>query len=402
MNTFIEDITKQEEGSRQLSSSSAKTYRTNLGKLSRIVNGTDTYPDNHDWLKDYDKVIKILDEQNYAPRTYGNYVSLICVVLSPTAPITYRDGFTEVGKKYSTLQTKLKVSEKALIAEQKLSNTDKAKWTTMKQLVKIRQGYAKELKIAKFNLGKTGRSETLELKRKELKLLQMYVVASLYTMDFSNRNVYGKCKIITGVEYKNMMTPGFCVPSTLQKNYLVVDKDGKKQTKFFSLGDTKNSWTKVTFGGKGNSIIKKWKGVIKVPINDDLNKVINLWLKYKPVRKTDWFLVSSRNSDKPLGTNGLSKLVAKTFKATGKKIGSNIIRKIMNTEKFAAVQKASAEAAMKSGHSVAVQQTQYVKHIEDIEDSDSDEMYGTIGFPANSLNECPFCGESGCSCGSEY
>ena len=390
METFIQEITNQEIGYRQVSEATSKTYSENLGKLHKLVTESDVYPDDHLWLKDYDKVIETLDDQDYAASTYRNYLAVISVVLQPKERGTYRDTFEATAKKYISLLAIKKADALELAEQQKLSSTDKEKWVTTKELIKVRQGYAKELRLAKFNLGKTGVKGVAP--KKYIEILQMYLVSSLYTMDFSNRNVYGKMKIITGDKYRNMLHYA-SVFTHLQHNYLVIDKKGKKQIKFFSMGDTKTSWKKVA--GKP----KEWNGLVKIDIHKDLNKVINLWLKYKPYG--EWLLIG-KNGGKPMGRNGLSKFIGKTFKATGKKVGSNIIRKVKNTEEFAndSSIKHKQEVAKKSGHSVATQQLHYTKHIMDSDDSDS--QYGTIGFPANSLNDCPFCGYSGCNCGSGY
>jgi len=355
MESFIKEITNKNVGYRQVSDSTAKIYGQNLAKLARIVTKKDTYPDNHLWLQNYDKVIQMLDNENYKPTTYRNYLAVISVVLQPKAKGEYRHPFQEVGKKYSLLLAKKKALAVELAEQQALSSTDKNKWVTTKELIKIRQKYAKELKRLGFNLGKTGRGVST-VTNKEKELLQKYMVSSLYTMDFTNRNVYGDMEIISGKDYANMINP-VLKEADVQKNYLVISKKGQKQTKFFSLGDTKNSW-KHEAGEP-----KQWKGVDRIDINKDLNKVINLWLKYRPTSK--WFLLGKKNG--AIGRNGLTKFLNKTFKDTGKKISSNIIRKVKNTEEFGNDVKLTVkkQIAKKSGHTIATQQLHYTKFIED-------------------------------------
>lgn len=358
MESFIKEITNTGVGFRQVSDNTAKIYAGNLRKLAKIVTGT-SFHDNHLWLKNYDKVIETLNSQGYAPSTYRNFLSVICVVLQPKAKGEYRKGFEESGKKYALLLAKKKAMALKDAEKQALSPTDLDKWATTAELIKIRQGYAKKLKRDKFNLGKTGRSIDIPLTNKEKELLQKYMVSSLYTMDFTNRNVYGEMEILSSKEYEAICNLGnpYQIMTALQKNYLVIERKGKIQTKFFSLGDTKNSWKHVA----GEE--KKWRGIDKIPIQKDLNKVINLWLKYKP--KNKWFLIG-KAWDKPLGRNGLTKFLIKTFKDTGKKISSNIIRKIKNTEEFGkdttVIKK--KEIAKKCGHTVQIQQLHYTKQVE--------------------------------------
>ena len=382
MEAFLKLIQIQSPGHRQVTEKTAKTYAYNLNNISKLCTG-ENYS-NPEFLKDYDAVIAKLEEKQYAISTLKVYLAIISVVLSPQKRGVYLSGFEEVGSKYVKLLKDKKEQLDKHLEKQELSKKDSTNWCSMKDLIAIRNKYGLMLKNKFINLGPTGRAVSPETTSGEIKeLLQKYVISSLYTLDWTNRNVYGNMEIVTRDEYDTAFPDNRM--AFLQKNYLVVDQNIKPQVKFFSIGDSKTSWKRVVVDGVLNK--KKWCGETIIPIGKEMNRVINLWLRYHPQGPTElcagpqWFLFNTRSLSKPLGTTGITKLLNKTFKETGKKVSSAIIRKIKNTQHFgkdtSILEKKNI--AMKSGHSVAVQQTHYVKYIKD--------------------DDCPFCGFE-CVCGA--
>ena len=364
MDSFIKETTNQLPGYRQLSNSSAKSYSTCLNSISKLCTG-EPYT-NPEFLKDYDGVLSTLTERDYKQSTVAGKIGAILVALSPRRTGVWLEGYEIVGDKYRELFKKLKNEIKSNAEKQEKSDTDKSKWTTIKTLINIKNKIGRDLKAHGIVIGKEGITRNLFISEK--KLLQQYLVATLYTSDFTNRNVYGCMEIISGDQWREIEK----MESPPHKNYLVMDVVGRKRELYFQLGDTKTSmvYSLVASPDSEPDIrVKHWTGYVKIDVPDKLNKPLDLWLKYHPgvdATGIKWLLLNTKHEPHCLGNNGLTKLITSTFKSTGKNIGSTIIRKIMNSEKFGNDSKflEKKEVAIKCGHSVQCQQLHYTKFTE--------------------------------------
>ena len=83
---------------------------------------------------------------------------------------------------------------------------------------------------------------------------------------------------------------------------------------------------------------------------------MNFWLN---INKTKHLLITKKREK--MTTNNLSHYLVRVFSPSGKKISSQMLRKIHLTEKFGDIQKEMKKEAEAMGHSMATQQKVYVK-----------------------------------------
>ena len=314
---------------RKISPNSLNIYLKNLNKLARDVTGKSWT--NTKFLKKYDDIIKHLEQKSLSTRK--NYVAAILVGLSPKGRGLYDKGYSKAGKLYTDyLTTQAKEYENKII-EQKKSDKQEGKWVSKKELDRVRNNYANEIR----KLGYTQKSTeyTKGMKKKHQELIQKYLVASLYLLHPPRRNSYANMKIIGNNDFIHLSNE-----EKDKGNYLVVVS---RNNKFFSFGDYKT---------------RKKYGVQKIKVDKALNSVLNLWLHFND---TENLLLDSRGNR--MTTNGLTKFLYKVFEPTGKKISSTMIRHIILSDKYGdeSGYKEKLDTATKMGHSVEEQQKTYVK-----------------------------------------
>ncbi len=317
--SFDSELTKVINSKRNIRDSSMKAYISNLNKLLSMNDSEKSISNLNTLLKNPDKVIELLNERKNS--TIRNYLASIVVYVNTIDDEEllkkYRELMEEYGKEYVN----------HLKENQKSPNQDK-NWTSLKSLTDVLKDYKKQI-------DKQGLLKKDELTKKEMDLLQKYVVGMLYIGDETNpplRNDY-IMEIISEADYKRLSEA-----EKKKKNYLVVKN---RNTKYFSIGEYKTS-------GK--------YGIKEFPIGKSLNKVLNYWLKYN---KSKHLLLNSKNE--PMSANGLTKYIQKVFEPTGKKIGASMLRHIYITEKINPMTKQQKELADKMLHSTGVQQGVYNK-----------------------------------------
>jgi len=276
--------------------------------------------------EDLDKFYDWIKEKSLASQS--TYLSAAIFYTSPRARNVALPGYEHL---LDELQVKFKeVSDKKFNKKlNKKSEKENANWCTLKELNKIRIKYRNQLRRLGYQ------QKTKELKKPQhFDIILIYLIASLYLLHPPRRNIYANTKIIKAKE--------FLLLSQKQKednNYLVIESRNKK---FFSFGDYKTA---------------KFHGIMKIPVVKELNKVINMWLNFNNTRD---FIITSKG--KPMTENNLGRYLNLAFEATGKKIGCNMIRKIMCTEKCSSDEyKDLSITAKLMGHTVAIQQSTYVK-----------------------------------------
>jgi len=326
---FKEKLKNAIKEERKIKESTLNAYVFNLSKLSKLLHG-DEVVKSLDFLKDKKKVEEVLEDKKLSTRkTY--YAAIIVGLMAMDEKFDkkllteYRNDMEDMADTYNNE-----------MKEQKLSETQEDNWTTLEKLREVVKGYKSEL-TAK---GVFRKDEKDDLSKKELELLQKWVVGSLYVAEDDNpplRLEYGDMKVIPWSQYNRMEQ------SEQEKdNYLVVRS---RNNKAFSLGDYK---TKGKYGIK------------IIPVGKKLNSVLNVWLKYHD--GTDGLLVNNKGG--AMSRNGLTKFLNKVFEPTGKKnISASMLRHIYLTEKFPAINDEREKVAGKMGHSVA-QQVEYSKKVD--------------------------------------
>lgn len=328
---FKEKLKNAIKEERNVKESTLNAYVFNLSKLSKMIHG-DEIVKSLDFLKDKKKVEEVLDEKKLSTRkTY--YAAIIVGIMAMDHKFD-KDLLTE----YRNEMEEMADVHNKEMKEQKLSSTQEDNWTTLEKLREVVKGYKTEL-TAKGVFRKENKDD---LTKKEMELLQKWVVGSLYVAEDDNpplRLEYGDMKVISWADYNKMEQ------SEREKdNYLVVRS---RNNKAFSLGDYK---TKGKYGIK------------IIPVGKKLNSVLNVWLKYHDGK--EGLLLNGKGGI--MTRNGLTKFLNKVFEPTGKKnISASMLRHIYLTEKFPAINDEREEVADKMGHSVA-QQVEYSKKVEKI------------------------------------
>lgn len=278
---------------------------------------------NLDFLKDVDKVMKIIQQkkddgnERYSKASQKMMLASILVVLRNNEKFKKQyDKFLEMAHKYSKeyydeLKDNLKTQRQS------------ENWVNLDKLTKVLNHYIKLIRKKKI-----GKKESLDKKDKDL--LQSYLVSALYLLQPPRRNVYANVKILTEPEYNDLSKE-----EINNNNYLVIKSRNKK---YFSFGDYKTN---------------KHYGTQKIDLSSKLNSVINLWLKYN--KDKEWLLYNKNGSK--MSKNNLTKYLNKVFSVSGKNnISSTMLRHIyisdnINMEEY----KKMKEIADKMGHSIKEQ-----------------------------------------------
>lgn len=303
--------------SRNIKEKSLNAYIISLRKLHDRLSDKE-FKGDLSFLKQTDKVLEVLADMKLTTRK--NYIAAIIVALS-----TDKDKYEEELKTYRDLLDGVAKEYKDGQEEQRKSEKESKNWVSLSRLRKIMRGYKNEI-MEKELLKK----EPGTLTKKQMDLLQRWVVSSLYILDDNPplRNDY-TMKVISLVEYNKLSDK-----EKNDNNYLVVKS---RNNKFFSLGEYKTD---------------KQYGLKKIDIGSKLNSVLNIWLKYN----TSGFLLLN-SQGKPMTPNGLTKYLNKVFEKTGKNISSTMIRHIFISEKIGGpTLKEKQELAEKMGHSVNQQE----------------------------------------------
>jgi len=305
-----------------LKSNSVAMYIRSLKILYKKM-GHDSELKNIDFLKDFEKVKKVLEE--FKITTRKNYLSSIVVSL-----LTDEDKHEDLLKKYRSYLDENATEYSEYINNQEKSNKQSDNWATISELRKVLKGYKEEL--LDKNVFKERTAETIM--PKEFDLMQMWVAGNLYIGDEDNpplRNNY-IMEVVSKKVYDKLSTS-----DKKENNYLVVQG---ARNKFFHLSNYK---TDKTYGTR------------KIEVGKKLNSILNIWLKFN----TSGHLLLTKHK-KPMNANQLTKYIQKVFKPTGKQISTSLLRHIYISEKFPAVNKEKEEVADKMLHSTT-EQTKYSK-----------------------------------------
>jgi hypothetical protein len=306
----MDNLREKIDSSRNIKENSLNAYLISIKKLNEFI--TKKEFKNLDFLKDEKKVLEKLKELKLT--TQKNYLSAIIVSLS-----AYGDKYEDDLKTYRKRLEQLNEVYNSEIKKNEKTETQEKNWVSMKDLKKVMNSY-------KLDLKERGAFSKDELTRRELDIMQRWVVANLYLNDENPpiRLDYGNMRIISENDFDKLKD------DELDKNFLVVKN---RTNKYFHFGDYK---TEKTYSKKEIKVGKK------------LNSVLNIWLKHN---KKGGLLYDTKGD--PMSSNTLGKYIKKVFEKTGKQVSINLIRHIFISEKFPPQKEdEKEEVASKMLHSV--------------------------------------------------
>ena len=291
-----------------------KNYVRNLHKILKDHNETE------------ENLIKILMDFDSITASFSEHKLSVKQVFTATI-VVYLEAIRAdivLIQKYQDYLTDIRLQQEELQGEK--TKREEENWATLNDLKNITARLEARVKLE--DIGK----KTM-ITRKEKKLLQDYLVASLYTMLPPRRNIYASVKIILYPLFRSL------VKSQLQENFLVINND-KKETMFFYFGNQKS----------------KYFTAQTIKIKGKLKKIIKLYLQY---HKEEYLLQNAKGEK--LSKNGLTKLLNKIFRIDNRQISSSMIRKIYATETLGDAHNQILTNATAMGHLPATQSRYYVK-----------------------------------------
>ena len=314
-NNPSEDIS---EARPQLKTNTVKQYVTNLNKLKKMFE-----TDDFDFLKNPEKVMEKIGDLHYLSQR--NILNSIVVLLS---------ALNNDGKHDKLLEEygKLRDDKNSIYIEQnksgEISSKQAPNFSTTDEIFKMINEMADDLKPLK-------KKSKDEITKKEMQLLQAYVLFNIYArMPFRN-DLGNGAEAINQAQYKKL--------SDQQKkdnNYLVVPSKGNL---YWVMNKYKTSKTYEQ---------------LNLPIEDpELRKILRYYLKM-----TGMGVLFKTSTGKPITKIELTKTLTKySKKYLNKSIGSTILRKVYLSSKYSDVKDEMEKDAKMMGNSVGVQQSVYVK-----------------------------------------
>jgi hypothetical protein len=314
-NNPTEDIS---EARPQLKTNTVKQYVTNLNKLKKMFE-----TDDFDFLKNPEKVMEKIEDLHYLSQR--NILNSIVVLLS---------ALNNDGKHDKLLEEygKLRDDKNSMYIEQnksgEISSKQAPNFSTTDEIFKMINEMADDLKPLK-------KKSKDEITKKEMQLLQAYVLFNIYArMPFRN-DLGNGAEAINQAQYKKL--------SDQQKkdnNYLVVPSKGNL---YWVMNKYKTSKTYEQ---------------LNLPIEDpELRKILRYYLKMNGMG-----VLFKTSTGKPITKIELTKILTKySKKYLNKSIGSTILRKVYLSSKYSDVKDEMEKDAKMMGNSVGVQQSVYVK-----------------------------------------
>ena len=297
-------------------------YETHLKKLKKIFDS-----DTFDFLSKPDDVMDKLSERHYTSQR--NTLNAVIILLMA---LNHDEKYNELIEEYQKLRDQRNAQYVEDQQSGKISEKQSANFVELKEVAKMMDEMAKEIKPLKHKTSLSG---------KEHELVTVYTMFNILTR-IPLRNDLSGMKIITKANYKKLSDD-----DKKSTNYLV----NEKTSMFFVLNEYKTS--------------KKY-GEKKIDIPKDLEKIIRAYLKITGTKKGDDLFVNSQGNS--ITRNGISQMLLKTSKSRmGKNISTTMLRKIVASHhfgpdtEFGKLKEKQEELADAMGHSVAVQNQTYIK-----------------------------------------
>lgn len=274
--TLEEDIKK----TRNIKDSSIRTYLIALKTLKLRYNNTSDI-DNIEWLNDYDKIFKLLEDEKLTVRKNKLSAILVALKSKPSFNIELYNRYNDLLKKYND-------EYNGFLTTQTKTETQKKNWIEYKELIELYDTLLKEVR-KRHLLSKK------EWTKEEFRLFQELLILKTY-MDFPLRNDFADMCITTIKKYR--ITDDNCM---VKENH---------NDKYFYINSYKN---------------KKYMGNKVYKIGVILNRLINIWLKHN---KSGYYLVQTDRIT-PMNPNDITKFLNTLFKRTlDKSISTSMIRHI--------------------------------------------------------------------------
>ena len=280
-----------------LKPNSAKTYAISLNTIAPQKSTT------MEWMNDTDYILKSLER--YKDTTKKNTLNALIVVVE-------KDG--DAFKAYTTKRDQYNQAYSDLNKAHKKTAGQEKNWVDWPDYLKLVKQMEMDAKSLRGNLSKRERVK-----------LQDYVITLLYS-HYPLRNDFGEVKLITRTSFKKL-------PSDDTNNYLIVTP------------------TKITF------ILQEYKtsgtyGPKEIDMNDVVSKTIRRWLKHN---KSGWLLVDNAHPEQPIGSNGITKSLARIgLHHLKRRLGSSLLRHSYLSHKYADVTEEKQKDADLMLHSVAM------------------------------------------------
>ena len=320
----LTDLLNAIEKQRNIKPSTLKAYSNNIKKLTKDITSKEFSSINY--LKDFKKIKDFLNKKTISTRK--NYIATILVMLRA---VNKDDKLDKLIDQYSDYLMDVNGEYEDKIKNQEKDQKTSENWMDLQDLrKKALKYYTKKIRDKGIN-----KKTKTKLSKKEKKILQAYLLVSLYLLDPNvppRRNEYAGMKIIKSEDYAKL--------------------SDKEKNKFNWLWIKSRNRKKFIYNNQKNN--KK----NEVPITSSVNSVINLYLKY---HDGEDFLLNSKNE--AMKSNNLTKLLHKIFeKATGKHISSTMLRKIYVSHKFDLPKlKELEETNKKMGHTSTTMMKNYYK-----------------------------------------
>jgi hypothetical protein len=309
----------------EIKESSIKMYVSNIKKLSKFMNDGE-FVEGIEWLKDFEKVKEILNENNLQCTSMRNYMNSAMIYLhcydEHDLIKVYTDYRDQLNQKYEDQNASGTWSEK-----------QGKNVITMDELNKLIQEIGTEIKFRKLK----EKAILGQINTYDRSLVQLYMILSVHAI-LPMRNDLAMMKVIKKAEYN-----GLTDEQKKKTNYLVVERSNM----FFVLNDYKTSR------------VYKEK-IIELP--QELRRLMRFYLQLLP---TTEYLLTKQDGD-PMTKNGLSQLLTKaTQKRLGKSISTTMLRKIYLSEKYSPIKEEMEKDSHNMCHSMNTAMKYYVKTAED-------------------------------------
>lgn len=265
---------------------SCRTYLNSFKKI--ISNYEKEYKQdikNITFLKNVDKVIKILPEKL---TTKKNYLTSILIIIKNNEK--YKNEY----KKYLEYTHKIRNEYDKHIKTQQKTESQNKNWIEWEEVITILKKLLLDVKRLKLKHKDT-------ITKKEMAILQKYILLSLYVYQKPRRAEYSNMKIIDSNDYLKLDDKDI-----YSHNWLVVKN---KHNKWFMFTNHKTS---------------SHEGKLKVAISSKLNNALNLYLKFR--KNKDWLLYNNKNEK--LSSSSLTKHLMNIFKPLNKRISVSLLRHI--------------------------------------------------------------------------
>lgn len=323
----LEKLMEQIKEKRGVRDSTIKVYKRYLGKLAKEITGEEFK--NADFLlKNKKKIYDFLKDKSESVKK--NYLASILVAMSPNEKRAPQEKFKEVYNffKNNLLDEHNKYNDR--MSSHTKSEKEEKNWMEWTEIMKYQRKLGNSIK----KLGYKQSSKELKNK-KDLDLIQQYLILSLYVLHPPKRLEYANVQIINYSDFQDL--------SEQEKDDNIYLVKLSRNKKFFSFGK--------------NAVKSETKQNIRKPVDRQLNSVLNLWLNFNESK----YLLINSNKNK-MTKNGLSKYLRKIFKPFNKNISASMLRKIFLSHHYDPAYEAKKKKhAEEMNHSTKVQQEVYVK-----------------------------------------